>query len=826
VLSGVVTIGDSWAWLVAAGAPGGGPAAPSGFTNALGTVMNTFQPGVPVYNESFGGGTAAQMAAELYNPGGVVERVNAHPDADIVWLSAGGNDMLLGNLGGGFYVNNPNNPAVYAAIQANVQTIVNAILATRPDIQVVVMGYDYLNIWDMVSGSAGDTIRFNLGVGKSGIPALDATQNLSVNDGFKAAEAGKISLANASRRVAHVNNFGLNNTYGGYSGYFGNFAAGATYPPELYPYLPTPASRMNSGDAIHLNNLGYTTLALHAEQDFLLSAFSPASLALDTTSLAFGDTRIGTSKLLNLVASNSGPSFTKVKNLQFEAASGAFSGGGQSLDPLFQDPTLGSDTATVGYTFSPVDRIVSNDALDVISDAGVLNVVLAGRGVGPQFNSAATLEFGPMNPGGTHAENLALSNSTPDGDLGILTNLTLLSAAITGPDASRFSLPGFSAGSVLAAGGALNLDVEFDAASATPGSYEATLTFTTDEHAAPGGAGQQFVVHLSASVVAPASLGPLGRQLFYNHSKFDGNDAAISAGDDDAIATDKSAYLPGSGASTFANVSSYALGINGIMVDISNAAAVTVSDFLFRVGNHNAPSTWNAAPAPAALSVRPGGGVSGSDRVAITWADNAIRKQWLEVIVLSNANTGLPQKAGYPIGQADVFYFGHALADSGSGNTATQSNVNSTDELAARNNPQSLFNNIPVTNLHDYNRDGQVNVSDALIARNNPTSISNVTRFLTIANPPAAPEAEPTADSTVALGLTLARVPSRSAPASPAVRSEQPRSAEATSLPRTNAAVAQAAEPAAGVTAAWSADVFVDDLLGVDDELLDDLLTR
>ncbi len=48
VLSGVVTIGDSWAWLVAAGAPGSAPAAPSGFSSSLGTVMATFQPGVPV----------------------------------------------------------------------------------------------------------------------------------------------------------------------------------------------------------------------------------------------------------------------------------------------------------------------------------------------------------------------------------------------------------------------------------------------------------------------------------------------------------------------------------------------------------------------------------------------------------------------------------------------------------------------------------------------------------------------------------------------------------------------------------------------------------
>jgi hypothetical protein len=125
----------------------------------------------------------------------------------------------------------------------------------------------------------------------------------------------------------------------------------------------------------------------------------------------------------------------------------------------------------------------------------------------------------------------------------------------------------------------------------------------------------------------------------------------------------------------------------------------------------------------------------------LTWANGAITKQWLEVVVLANANTNLSPLAGYPTGQADVFFFGNALGDSGSGDTSTQANVNATDELAARNNPQSVFNNIPITNLFDYNRDAQVNSTDALVARNNPTSIGNVTRFITVANPPAAPQA-------------------------------------------------------------------------------------
>lgn len=245
-----------------------------------------------------------------------------------------------------------------------------------------------------------------------------------------------------------------------------------------------------------------------------------------------------------------------------------------------------------------------------------------------------------------------------------------------------------------------------------------------------------------------------GRHLFYNQSgtaaplRYDGNNPAINANDDLAIATNKIAYLPGSGPATFANVSSYTKGINGIMVDISGShPTITADDFIFRVGCNNTPSTWMTAPPPATVSVRAGAGVGGSDRVTIVWANNAIQKEWLEVMVKSNADTSLPQLAGYPAGVGDVFFFGNSLGDSGLGNTATKAIVNTTDELAARNNPASLISNIPLTNMFDYNRDGQVNTTDALASRNNPTSIANALCFINLANPPAAPEASPASDN-------------------------------------------------------------------------------
>jgi hypothetical protein len=72
------------------------------------------------------------------------------------------------------------------------------------------------------------------------------------------------------------------------------------------------------------------------------------------------------------------------------------------------------------------------------------------------------------------------------------------------------------------------------------------------------------------------------RHIFYNNSRFDGNDPA----DDAAIAPDKQALLPGQTAD-FANYTSYSRGINGIMVDIAGLpeeVTLTAADFAFRMG--------------------------------------------------------------------------------------------------------------------------------------------------------------------------------------------------------------------------------------------------
>ena len=239
----------------------------------------------------------------------------------------------------------------------------------------------------------------------------------------------------------------------------------------------------------------------------------------------------------------------------------------------------------------------------------------------------------------------------------------------------------------------------------------------------------------------PASV--LGRQVFYNNSFFDGNDATANSGDDAAIATDKTALLPGQTAS-FDNYTSFVNGINGIIVDINNLAnpgALSASDFVFATGNGSSLSDFTSLAAAPTVSVRPGEGAGGSDRVTLIFADEQIRNTWLSVSVLANTNTGLSQN--------DVFYFGNLIGDTG--NDTGFALVTATDESETRDNHRNFTNRADVENIYDFNRDSLVTAIDESIARNDSTSLTN--NFLRLIAAPN-PNSQPFTAANFTLALT------------------------------------------------------------------------
>jgi subtilisin-like proprotein convertase family protein len=220
------------------------------------------------------------------------------------------------------------------------------------------------------------------------------------------------------------------------------------------------------------------------------------------------------------------------------------------------------------------------------------------------------------------------------------------------------------------------------------------------------------------------TTGVVARHVFYNRSAFDGADATANVSDDGAIATDKRALLPGQAAS-FANVTSYSRGINGVMIDVLGlpaASAPAAGDFDF-----------GGAPPPASVSVRRGAGVGASDRVTLTWPDfrtaapaaaRAVANGWLRVTVKATAATGLETP--------DVFSLGNLIGETGDGRRGAWA-VNAIDLAGTR---AALGAAATITGASDFDRDGAVRVIDVALAR------ANHGRMLL---PPAAPPAVVTA---------------------------------------------------------------------------------
>ncbi len=214
------------------------------------------------------------------------------------------------------------------------------------------------------------------------------------------------------------------------------------------------------------------------------------------------------------------------------------------------------------------------------------------------------------------------------------------------------------------------------------------------------------------SLIAPGNAPEIvGRYLFYANSKF-----AAQATNDAAIAPDKTPYFAGDGVASPASATSYSLGINGMMVDLSGTHGIISSDdFAFKIGDTNDPGTWAAAPQPSQVLVRPGAGVGGSDRIELVWPDGAIKNTWLQVTVKGDDSAG-----GYNthtgLVASDIFYFGNLVGDSFAGTPPMALVTNVNDEIGVRTH--YTFQQ-PVTNIFDFNKDGLVNVNDELIARTN-----------------------------------------------------------------------------------------------------------
>ena len=103
----------------------------------------------------------------------------------------------------------------------------------------------------------------------------------------------------------------------------------------------------------------------------------------------------------------------------------------------------------------------------------------------------------------------------------------------------------------------------------------------------------------------------------------------------------------------------------------------------------------------------------------LTWPNNTIENEWLQVTVLADADTGLSAN--------DVFYYGNAIGDTGVSTTNAQ--VTELDVAAVQANETSQAS---ITNDYDFNRDGQVNAADVSIVQANQTTAANALNLISV----------------------------------------------------------------------------------------------
>ena len=249
------------------------------------------------------------------------------------------------------------------------------------------------------------------------------------------------------------------------------------------------------------------------------------------------------------------------------------------------------------------------------------------------------------------------------------------------------------------------------------GDYLATLSGVTDVVGNPLiGNGNPADIYVLPVVVSNSRI--VAHRLFYNNSVFDGADPAAGPADDDAIAPAPSDLaVPELGKlplrvgqdPSFQNVSSYSRGINGLMIDLENlvdSSALTLDDFGFRTASSADADAWSPLTVPPALSVRPGAGEGGSDRVTFIWPDGAIVNTWLEVTVKSTPRTRLLEPA--------VAYWASIVGETGAD---ANLRVNRQDLLQIADNASTFLDTIEIANPYDIDRNGVIDGTDFAIAR-------------------------------------------------------------------------------------------------------------
>ena len=198
---------------------------------------------------AIGGSTAAEWA----QPGFlqlITDALDATYTIDTVQLTLGGNDFLAGQSGGGWHtgISQQDQDALTAQALADINTVLDHILAYDPGIEVVISLYDYTNFEDSLFFPGCSSTWDNLG---QPTPRQINEANLAFQNAIVA------DIASRSRVTLVDHNGLMQFTYG--------FPGEGIQPGDLLPPgdldRPSPIQAMFLGaDCFHLDSDGYYVL--------------------------------------------------------------------------------------------------------------------------------------------------------------------------------------------------------------------------------------------------------------------------------------------------------------------------------------------------------------------------------------------------------------------------------------------------------------------------------------------------------------------------------------------------------------------------------------
>ena len=421
-------------------------------------------------------------------------------------------------------------------------------------------------------------------------------------------------------------------------------------------------------------------------------------ISLVTPTANAGNVRIGTTGTASLKVANVGDgnlAGAGLGNLTGTMATGSngFTGGGsfnlvdagsQTFNYNFAPTTHGTLTSTIAVN-------ATNGSTDGTNKAQSLSATLSGMGVGPTLNTSiaasSTIDFGQVAASQSALRSLTASNLTADADLGSLTNLDLISATITGPNAGMFSLSNFTPGTVLSKSQSTTLQLAFAPTSGATGTETATLTLVTDEGAANGAIGKSLTFSLTGVASGPAALtaaywkGAHGGAWNSTASGYNWTTAADGATEVSSLpGAGTDVYFVASNPGTVNTTLGQELSVKSLNFTASATSPVTIggSNTLtlangITVASGSANHTINAK---VQLGATQTWSVNGSSQLAvegsISGAGNAgLNKDGSGTLVLSAANTytgGTTVKGGtLQVSHADALPVGRDLTITGAG---------------------------------------------------------------------------------------------------------------------------------------------------------------